>query len=426
MRLDPPSALSITRACESTAGNTFRLVPDPPVFVRGDGPWLVDADGRRYLDLVCGSATTNLGHAHPAHLAALREVLASGILHTGTRLPSVFRAELYQRLCSVLPAQLYYFHLANSGAEAMEAAIKAAQFATGRRRLIAFEGGYHGRTIGALSITHAERIRAPFSTLDSLVDFLPYPDATGSADAGLAALDDRLSALRRENGLPAAIVIEAVQAVSGVIGPNVDFLRGVRDIASRHDVPLVLDEIWNGFGRTGRWFGFQHAGIEPDMVVMGKGLSAGLPLSAVAAGERFLKAWPPGMHTSTFQGNPAACAMAVATIDVISRDNLLSHVSSMVAPAMETALAALLGLPGIAAVRVAGAQAAIQFHRDGLPDGNRSANLQRRLLREDLLVYGGGRQSDCLMLLPPINLEPEVLNPALTRIVDAVRSEPRE
>jgi 4-aminobutyrate aminotransferase-like enzyme len=226
------------------------------------------------------------------------------------------------------------------------------------------------------------------------------------------------------NGLPAAVIIEAVQAVSGVIGPNVDFLRGVRDLASRHDVPLVLDEIWNGFGRTGRWFGFQHAGIEPDMVVMGKGLSAGLPLSGVAAGERLLKAWPPGMHTSTFQGNPAACAMAVATIDVISGDNLLSHVSSVVAPALEAALSTLLGRPGIAAVRVAGAQAAIQFHREGLPDGNRSSNLQRRLLNEELLVYGGGRQSDCLMLLPPINIKPEVLQPALTRIVEAVRSEP--
>jgi len=424
MRLDPPSALSITRARESMAGNTFRLVADPPVFVRGDGPWLLDEDGRRYLDLVCGSATTNLGHAHPAHLKALSEVLDSGILHTGTRLPSVFRAELYQRLCKVLPVQLNCFHLANSGAEAMEAAIKAAQFATGRKRLIAFVGGYHGRTIGALSITHAERIRAPFSTLDSLVDFLPYPDAAGSVNAELAALDERLSALRRENDLPAAIVIEAVQAVSGVIGPNVDFLKGVREISSRHDVPLLLDEIWNGFGRTGQWFGFQHAGIEPDIVVMGKGLSSGLPLSAVAAGELFLRVWPPGMHTSTFQGNPAACAMAVATIDVIRRDNLLSHVSSVIAPAMETALSGLVGLPGIAAVRVVGAQAAIQFHRDGLPDDSRSANLQRRLLREQFLVYGGGRQSDCLMLMPPINLEREILNSALTKIVETVRSEP--
>jgi len=224
--------------------------------------------------------------------------------------------------------------------------------------------------------------------------------------------------------LPAAIVIEAVQAVSGVIGPNVDFLKGVREISSRHDVPLLLDEIWNGFGRTGQWFGFQHAGIEPDIVVMGKGLSSGLPLSAVAAGELFLRVWPPGMHTSTFQGNPAACAMAVATIDVIRRDNLLSHVSSVIAPAMETALSGLVGLPGIAAVRVVGAQAAIQFHRDGLPDDSRSANLQRRLLREQFLVYGGGRQSDCLMLMPPINLEREILNSALTKIVETVRSEP--
>jgi 4-aminobutyrate aminotransferase-like enzyme len=116
--------------------------------------------------------------------------------------------------------------------------------------------------------------------------------------------------------------------------------------------------------------------------------------------------------------------MAVATIDVISGDNLLSHVSSVVAPALEAALSTLLGLPGIAAVRVAGAQAAIQFHHEGLPDGNRSSNLQRRLLNEELLVYGGGRQSDCLMLLPPINIKPEVLQPALTRIVEAVRSEP--
>ena len=426
MIVDPASALSITRARESTASNTFRLVPDPPVFVRGEGPWLLDADGRAYLDLVCGSATTNLGHAHPAHLAALRQVLDTGILHTGTRLPSVFRAELYQRLSSVLPASLNCFQLANSGAEAMEAAIKAAQFATGRRRLLAFEGGYHGRTLGALSITHAERIRAPFTTLDNLVDFLPYPDSgeAAAAAAALGELEGRLLALRRDNSLPAVMVIEAVQAVSGVIGPNLDFLKGVRDLATRHDVPLVLDEIWNGFGRTGRWFGFEHAEIEPDMVVMGKGLSAGLPLSAVAAGKRFLKAWPPGMHTSTFQGNPAACAMAVATIDVIRQENLLSHVSSVIAPAMQAKLSQLLGLPGIAAVRVVGAQAAVQFERNGLSDGNRSAAIQRRLLAEKLLAYGGGRQSDCLMLLPPINVEVEVLNAALTRTVEAIESGP--
>ncbi len=420
MTVDSPTALSLTRAYESTACNTFRLVSDPPIFVRGEGPWLFTTEGRRYLDLVCGSATTNLGHGHPAHRRALGEVLATGILHTGTRLPSPFRAELYQRLSTLLPPALNSFQLVNSGAEAMEAAIKAAQFATGRHRLIAFEGGYHGRTLGALSITHSERIRAPFSILHDLVDFLPYPDAPSLAGEALDALEARLETLRRENALPAAIVLEAVQAVSGIVGPNISFLKGVRDIASRHGVPLILDEIWNGFGRTGRWFGFQHAAIEPDMVVMGKGLSAGLPLSAVAAGERFLKAWPPGMHTSTFQGNPAACAMAVATIDVITQEDLLGHVTRVMQPIFKDALAPLRGAPGVSDVRVVGAQAAIQFSRDGSPDDARSATLQRSLLRETILAYGGGRQADCLMLLPPINLDSQTLSTALRRVVEAV------
>jgi 4-aminobutyrate aminotransferase len=417
------STLLLTRAHESTAANTFRLVPDPPVFVRGDGPWLFTAEGARYLDLVSGSATTSLGHAHPAHLAALQEALATGIFHTGTRLPSPFRAALYDRLQAILPPSLTRIQLVNSGAEAIEAAIKAAQFATGRSRLVAFDGGYHGRTLGALSLTSGQRIRAPFHLLEASVDILPYPGPGVTTDQALAAAATLFYQRAASRDLPALVLVEAVQAVSGLFSAGTSFLQGLSDLCRAHDIPLALDEIWNGIGRTGRWFGFDHAGIAPDIVVMGKALSGGLPLSAVAASDRFLGHWPAGMHTSTFQGNPMACAMAVATLDTITKDSLLGNVTNVIAPAMVAALKPLVCLHGIVDVRIIGAQAAIEF-RDpaGQPDPARAVALQRKLLDHRILAYGGGRSGECVMLVPPITLAAEPLSEALSKLIELVES----
>lgn len=430
MTPDPRQTLDLTRAHESTAANTFRLVPDPPVFVRGEGPYLYTQDGTRYLDLVCGSATTNLGHGHPAHTRAIEAALATGILHTGTRLPSSFRAELYERLVSILPPGLDTIQLVNSGAEAIETAIKAAQFATGRHRLVAFEGGYHGRTLGALSITSGERIRKPFPALDALVDILPYPgqsqnaDVPLSADQCLARLAETLDRRKAEGLLPALIVVEAVQAVAGLVGPDIAFLRGIESLARTCDVLIAIDEIWNGFGRTGRWFAYEHAGLKPDLVVMGKALSGGLPLSAVAGRSSLLKAWPPGMHTSTFQGNPLSCAMATATIDSIRAEALLDHVTRKIAPALSGALGRLAARPDVAAVRVAGAQAAIAFRSgDGRPDPARAISLQKALLERRVLAYGGGRSGECLMLVPPINSPLPGLEAALETVVELVEAQ---
>lgn len=418
---DPAETLRLTRAHESTAANTFRLVPDPPVFVRGDGPWLFTQSGQRYLDLVCGSATTSLGHAHPAHTAALQEALATGILHTGTRLPSPFRARLYEELQTILPPGLTRVQLLNSGAEAVEAAIKAAQFATGRTRLVAFEGGYHGRTLGALSLTSGTRIRAPFHLLADSVDILPYPGPCLTADQAIAAAGALFADKAAAQDLPALVLVEAVQAVSGLIAAGPEFLRGLSDLCRRHDIPLALDEIWNGIGRTGHWFGFDQAGISPDLVIMGKALSGGLPLSAVAAGERFLGQWPAGMHTSTFQGNPLACAMAGATLQTMRRDDLLSHVRTVIEPLLTLALMPLRGRAGVADVRIAGAQAAVSFcTSDGQPDPARAQTLQRAMLERQILVYGGGASGECLMLVPPLNLAAEPLSDALATLADLI------
>jgi 4-aminobutyrate aminotransferase len=393
--------------------------------VRGDGPWLFTASGARYLDLVCGSATTSLGHGHPAHLSAIKTALASGILHTGTRLPSPFRAALYDQLQAILPAGLIRIQLLNSGAEAVEAAIKAAQFATGRKRLVAFEGGYHGRTLGALSVTSGERIRAPFGLMETTVDILPYP-GTGRVSSGqaLAAAEQLFQTRAAASDLPALVIVEAAQAVSGIIGPDPDFLRGLQNLCQRHDVPLALDEIWNGIGRTGQWFGFELAGLAPDLVIMGKAISAGLPLSAVAAGERFLGVWPAGMHTSTFQGNPLACAMATATLETIRTDGLLEHVRSSVALNLTQALSPLAGQHGVAAVRVLGAQVAVAFQdATGQPDAARVTALQRALLDRRILAYGGGRDGDCLMLVPPLNLGADTLSEALAILVALIQAD---
>jgi len=409
--------LALTAAHESTSSNTFRLVRDPPVFVRGQGPYLFTVEGTAYLDLVCGSATTNLGHGHPNHLAAIGRALATGIMHTGTRLPSPFRAALYDRLSRILPGGLSRIQLVNSGSEAIEAAIKAAQFATGRRRLVAFDGGYHGRTLGALSLTSGARIRTPFHLLTDNIDILPYPGESVTTDLALSAAQCLFEQRAAQGDLPALVVVEAVQAVSGLIGANTTFLQELSTLCRHHDVPLALDEIWNGIGRTGRWFGFDHAGISPDMVIMGKGLSAGLPLAAVAAAERFLGHWPAGMHTSTFQGNPLACAMAVATIDTIADEALLDHATAIGADLYEQ-LQPLVGRHGVSALRIAGAQAAIAFcDGTGQPDPARSALLQRRMLAQRMLVYGGGRHGECLMVVPPLNLSRSVLFNALGRVV---------
>jgi 4-aminobutyrate aminotransferase len=380
--------------------------------------------------MVCGSSTTNLGHNHPAHIAAIDEVAATGILHTGTRLPSPFRADLYELLAGILPDGLGCFQLVNSGAEAVEAAIKAAQFVTGRHRLLSFEGGYHGRTLGALSVTHGERIRKPFSVLEGNVDFLPYPyldDPVGpgkSARECLGALSDRLSELQTANELPAALLFEPIQGVGGVVVPPEEFTKGVRDLTRDFGVLLICDEIWSGFGRTGRWFSFDHTGIAPDIVTIGKALSGGLPLSAAAAGEHILKAWPPGMHTSTFQGNPVACSMACATIRTIGEDALLNHIASVIEPELQRTLAPLSEAQRVHAVRVNGAQAAVELvTKTGQPDADAVMRLQRSALEQHIMIYAGGWHGNAVMFVPTINIDQGLLADGLAAVVKLIEQE---
>ncbi|MEM1361253.1 MAG: aspartate aminotransferase family protein [Pseudomonadota bacterium] len=395
-----------TRLTESTASNTFRLTSAPPLFTKGEGPFLFTESGRRYVDLACGSATTSLGHGHPAHRAAIEDVLQSGILHTGTRLPSTARAALYMALKKHLPSHLTAIHLANSGAEAVETALKAAMQATDRKHFIAFEGGYHGRTLGALALTHSEPLRTPFEPWATpWVSFAPYAATDAEASRALVVLN----ALLAERPC-AAVIVEAVQGVAGVRGPSPIFLKGVADLVRSHNALLIVDEIWSGLGRSGRWFAFNFADLVPDLVVLGKGLSASLPLSAVAGRPEILQTWLPGTHTSTFQGNPVACAAAVATLEILEREDLVTRSDQILGPMVRDTFKDRTGL------RVVGAQSALD-----LGSVESLVATQKRALDMGLLLYGSG---ESLMLLPPLNIPEAVFADALARLKPLLPTEP--
>lgn len=424
--------IELTRRHESSAVNTFTISDDPPLFVRGKGPFLFTEDGERYVDLVAGSAVTNLGHGLPAHRDAVERALSQGIYHTGTRLLNVERAELYGELAEILPKSLPRVHFVSAGTEAVETAIKAAQYHTKRRRIFAFEGGYHGRTVGSLSLTHAEALHKTFMTLQEVVTFIPFPyrfrsetpeeDIDQLAAFCLQTLEDRLREARADEDLPSSIILEAVQGTSGAVQPPPGFLKSVRELATAFDVLLIVDEIWTGFGRTGSWFAFEHDDVQPDLVCISKGLTAGMPLAGVAGREDILGAWPPGTHTSTFQGTPLTCAMARATLAEMKKNDWVAHAAGPVHDMFGQILMGLHSLACVRDTRWIGAAAAIEFQdAEARPSASIRRRIQDRCLENRILVYGGGRQKNTLMLLPPINIDPVDLADALEMITGVIR-----
>jgi acetylornithine aminotransferase len=278
--------------------------------VRGDGPWVWDADGNRYLDLVAGIAVNALGHAHPAVVAAVTEQIGT-LGHTSNLNINPVTVELAQALLDVTGftgnGKVFF---CNSGAEALEAAFKLTRL-TGRTEVVACQGAFHGRTMGALALTGQPPKRTLFEPLVPGVTHVPYGDV-----AALEAAVDSDTA---------AVFVEPVLGEGGVVPAPDGYLAAARDITTKTGALLVVDEVQTGLGRLGTWFGFQHAGITPDVITLAKGLGGGLPLGAVigvgAAGDLF----QPGQHGSTFGGNPVCCAAGLAVLRTIANDRLVEH-----------------------------------------------------------------------------------------------------
>jgi len=280
--------------------------------VRGEGAVVTDEAGVSYVDLIGGIAVNALGHAHPAIVAAVTEQIAT-LGHVSNLYAHPAAVTLAERLLSLAgrPGRVFF---ANSGAEANEAAFKLSR-RTGRTGVVAAEGGFHGRTMGALALTGQPAKAEPFRPLPGDVAHVPYGDV-----AALASTVDSSTAM---------VLLEPIQGENGVIVPPAGYLRAARDIATRHGALLVLDEVQTGVGRTGHWFACQAEGVEPDAITLAKGLGGGLPLGALLAFGDAASLLGPGTHATTFGGNPVCCAAGLAVLDTIAADGLLDRVKRL-------------------------------------------------------------------------------------------------
>ena len=281
----------------------------PTALVRGEGVYVWDSDGERYLDATSGQGVAALGHCHPAVINAINAQVNT-LVSIHESFYNDRRAELYALLTSITPADLNRFFLCNSGAEANEGALKVAKLLTGRDGIVAAKRSFHGRTTGALSLTWTQKYRKPFQAWLPSVDYVPFNDVEAAQEA-----------ITEET---AAVVVEAVQGEGGVHPASVEYLQALRERCDQTGTMLIIDEIQTGFGRTGRWFGFEHADIVPDIISLGKAIGGGIPMGAVC----WRAAHGPidrASHGSTFGGNPLACAAAIAAITTIRDENLVER-----------------------------------------------------------------------------------------------------
>ena len=282
------------------------------VLTRGEGPYVWDADGKKYLDLLGGIAVNALGHGHPALVAAVTAQLST-LGHVSNFFATEPQVRLAETLLDLLGVQGKVF-FTNSGAEANEAAFKLTR-RTGRTHVVSTEGSFHGRTMGALALTSKAVYREPFEPLPGEVTFVPYGDAVALADAVTEHT--------------AAVILEPIQGEAGVVFPPSDYLQKAREITSEHGALLWLDEVQTGMGRTGAWFAHTVSGVTPDIVTVAKGLAGGIPVGACIAVGEHGTLFQQGNHGTTFGGNPVAAAAALAVIETIEKDDLLNNVTKV-------------------------------------------------------------------------------------------------
>ncbi len=402
---------------------------------RGEGSWLITRDGERYLDYTSGIGVTNTGHAHP-RIAAAVAAQAHKLLHGQQNIlyhePGL---RLYERLPRLLPGGPYQAFLSNSGAEAVEAAVKLARVATGRAAILAFRYGYHGRTAQTMALTTAKDVyRAAFEPLPGSVYHTAYPycfrAAGGSHDPGACSCDweSQLDLTFHQFIYPdqvAAIIIEPVLGEGGYIVPPPGFLPRLRAITRQHGILLIADEVQTGFGRTGEMFAVRHWNVEPDILVMAKGIASGLPLSGILARSELMGRWKPGTHGGTYGGNVVSCAAANATLDVIEDEGLVGN-------ARERGVQFLAGLRGlqdrhrsIGDARGLGLMVAMEFVKpdqgDGrAPDPDLAKRVQAEAFDRGLLVLTAGTYVNVIRIIPPLVTTAEEVDRALAIIGEAL------
>lgn len=414
---------------EARSGLTFGMSDAPVVLESALGSIITDPDGNRFLDMVAGFGSLNLGHAHPEVAEAVSR--QASLATQAMSFTAEVRVGLLERLVATQGAQ-YRALLASSGSEAVETALKLARRATGKSGIVAFSGGFHGRTVGALALMGRLGQRSGLGPLGQAVTHLPYPDPFRSplgdnpksvADGTLALLDHQLSDPASGWDDTAAVIIEPVQGNGGMIPAPPGFLTGLREVCDRHDVLLIVDEVMSGFHRTGALFAFEHdADVRPDMIVLGKSLSAGLPLAGCLLTAEVAERNPTGVETSTYAGNLVSCAASAAALDVYERENMSEVAAKRADHLMGELEKTFSDHPNVGDIRGRGLMAAIELVVDGaLTEPLRVARqISNAATRRGLLVYPGGHHGNVIGFLPPLTASDEELSTAVAVLAESV------
>jgi diaminobutyrate-2-oxoglutarate transaminase len=404
----------------------------PVVFDRAEGSYLYDAVGRPYLDFLTGAGVLLLGHNHPAVRAAVSADHAPVV--NGLDLLTTAKLAFVKQLRELLPGDLAATHKLHfcgpTGSDAIEAALKLAALSTGRRGVIAFAGSYHGMTQGALAVSSSLRLRRAGLLSASPVTFCPYPyplrfpEPYRTPEAASAFCLAQLTLMLEDDhsGVdpPGMILIEAVQGEGGTIPAPASFLQGVASLCQRHGILLAFDEIQAGLGRTGRWFAFEHAGVQPDIIAVSKGIGGGYPMSLLLFHRR-LDVMKPGDHIGTFRGQQVAFTAGRALLETIANEQLLGN-ATLIGGILQEGLRRLTaGHAAVAEVRGVGLYLAVEMRASaGISAGGQAARLRDALFADGVVVEVGGRENSVLRLLPPLTTGPVEAEQFLSAFKDAI------
>lgn len=419
------------QASEARAGLTYGLADQPVVMDRGEGAVIVDPDGNCFLDMVAGFGSLSLGHSHPRLVAAAEMQLAKG--QQAMSIAAVTRTELIERLAGLMPGD-YRVILAASGSEAVETALKFTRRATGRQGVVAFSGGFHGRTMGALTFMGRSSQRQGLGTLTAGAVHLPFPhpyrSPFGDTDEQVSAMT--LALLEQQLSDPSsgwmeigAIMIEPVQGNGGMMRAATGFMRGLREVCDRHGILLILDEVMSGFHRTGDRFAYEHEeGVRPDILVLGKSLSAGLPLSACLISGQLEDANPPVTESSTYAGNLVACAMALEAISVYEDEGMSRRAADLGEHAKAVLARDIGSHRNVGEIRSAGLMIGVELVKDRqtrepLPIGR---VLSDAAMQRGMLMYVAGHYGNVAAFLPPLIVTEDQLTVASSILRDILEA----
>ncbi|MEE8581506.1 MAG: aspartate aminotransferase family protein [Myxococcota bacterium] len=407
----PRSVALAERLASVESRNVTALAPQAPIFwerARAANVW--DVDGNRFLDLGSAFGVANVGHSHPRVVDAVREQ-AERLLHgMGDVQPPAVKVALLEALVRRFPAAVPARGvLGSSGADAVETALKTALLHSGQPGVLAFEGGYHGLSLGALDTTERSDFRRPFEArLPHRTVFARYGD-----------LSDVERTADRSPQPIGAVLVEPIQGRGGVRVPPDGFLAGLRSLCDRRGWLLIVDEIYTGFGRSGRWFACEAENVVPDLLCVGKGLASGLPISACLGREEVMKAWPrssgEALHTQTFLGHPVGCAAALASLAVLEEEKLVERSAELGALALDQLNRLLGDRPGVVEVRGRGLMLGIECDTPG-----RAKRTCARALSRGVILLPAGRDGRVLSITPPLCIEAEILRSGLDCLAECL------